>query len=572
MKLTNKKLKTSLALVFFTLSSGDAVSEAKEMADTILKNGRIYTQSEESSWVEALAIKNGKILATGTSETIAAYEKESTEVINLEGKMAMPGIIDAHSHPVWGGLKDLYRCNFPFSANPEKVAKKIKSCVESQKDITWIQGGNWSSDFFDKYDIESPIEWLDAITSDKAVVLKDDTNHHAWLNSKALDLLGIDESSQPYEGATYVKDPETGKLNGLLMEAGSHLRNLMPDWTEEQYNEAVRYAVKRANSFGITGLKDADAYESVARAYHQVASQENLTANVAVALRIPGEHSKNTFNMNEFSHMRDSYNAEHVDTNFVKIYLDGVPTSSRSAAMLDPYPGHEPHKGELLVDPEVLTKTITELDRRGFTVKVHTTGDRAVRITLDAIQQAREKNGNSGLSHELAHAALISESDMPRIESLGVAADLAPYIWFPSPLHDNIHATLGERAERAWPAKSLVESGVLVVAGSDWPASVEDIDPWIGIETLITRAHPEGKTQGTLWKDQAITLKQALEIFTINGAKALKIDHETGSIEPGKSADIIVLNHDLFEIAPEEISQTRVLMTLFEGRKVYLAD
>ena len=240
------------------------------------------------------------------------------------------------------------------------------------------------------------------------------------------------------------------------------------------------------------------------------------------------------------------------------------------ADYLPAYEGAKTHNGLQHYPNDVLARLMAQLDEAGITAKVHTAGDRAVRVTLDAIEHARKTNGNSGLRHELAHAGYIDEADLPRFAALNAVAEASPYIWFPSTKTESIIRAVGERGQRYWPVKSLLESGAEVVAGSDWPAgALESMSPWIGLEAMISRRNPRGEFPGTLWKEQAITLEQALRIYTLSGAKALKLETVTGSIETGKLADIIVLNQHLFEIPTEQISETQVEMTLFEGDIVH---
>jgi hypothetical protein len=212
---------------------------------------------------------------------------------------------------------------------------------------------------------------------------------------------------------------------------------------------------------------------------------------------------------------------------------------------------------------------MTQLDQLGYTIKVHTAGDRAVRVTLDAIEHARKVNGDSGLRHELAHAGFIDDKDLPRFASLNAVADVSPHLWYPSPIIDSIVSAMGERGLRYWPIKSLIDSGAQVIVGSDWPAAVPDMNPWGGLEAMVSRKHPQGEHPGVFWEEEAITLEQALHIYTLSGAKASKIETIAGSIETGKFADVIVLDQHLFEIPVEKISETQVEMTLFEGKIVY---
>jgi predicted amidohydrolase YtcJ len=232
----------------------------------------------------------------------------------------------------------------------------------------------------------------------------------------------------------------------------------------------------------------------------------------------------------------------------------------------------EPHRGYLTIEPAQLTEDVVKMDAQGLTVKIHATGDRSVRVALDAIEAARKANPSAQLRHEISHAEMISPEDMPRFKALNVTAEMSPILWYPSPLHAAMETVLGkERAGRFWPVKSFVDSGALVIYGSDWPSVVPSPSPWPGIEAMVTRLDPYGVNAGNLNPAEAVDLATALRIFTRNGAEALYTQDSTGSIEVGKSADFIVLDHNLFEIAPEQIGDTKVLRTVFRGRTVHEA-
>lgn len=544
-------------------------------ADTIYLNARIYTVNPDKPWAEALAIRDGRFIQVGEREQVVALKGPDTKVIDLQGAMVMPGINDAHVHAQRGGMKNLYECNFPFSATPEQIAERVAECVADNPDAEWIRGGQWDSGFFDRFEIASPRAFLDAVSGDKAVLLNDDSNHNGWVNSKALALAGLDRDTPDPADGTIVRDPETGEPNGLLLEgAEQRVSDLLPAWNDAQMIAGAREAMRIANSFGITGLKEAYSEPRAMAAFQAVEETGELSAHLALGVQTPYGHREGPLDYAAIDRERDRYASDGLHTSFVKVFMDGVPTASRTAAMLEPYTPErahaERHRGMLHLAPDLLTRDLIELDRRGYTVKIHTAGDRAVRVALDAIAAAREANGDSGLRHELAHAGYIDPEDLPRFAELNAVADLSPYLWHPSPIIDSVVSAVGmPRGEHYFPVKSLLEAGAPVLAGSDWPAAVETIDPWLGIEALVTRQDPRGQFPGAFWPEEAIELSEALRIMTLDGARAMRLEQRTGSIEAGKSADMIVLDRDLFAIDPRDISETRVLRTLFAGRTVY---
>jgi predicted amidohydrolase YtcJ len=542
-------------------------------ADSVFINGRIYTVDAARPWAEAVAIRDGKYVYVGDAEGTAAHVGGSTQVVDLQGKMVMPGINETHSHSWQGGRKELYECNFPFTATPEEIAIIVAGCVASNTESEWITGGQWTSDFFTNYDIGSPREWLDAISGDKAIYFQDDATHNAWVNSKALEIAGIGRETPDPPGGTYVRD-ENGVPNGIVLETAKPvIESFIPAWTHEQNVASLAKAVELANMFGLTGIHEARTPPDISAAYQQLDREGRLTAHAITNLQTPRGRREETFDVAPLVEISEQYRSEHVHTRFAKIFLDGVPTASHTAVMLEPYltteESPEATRGHLLIPQDVLTEDLTNLDAAGFTVKMHAAGDGAVRAALDAIDQVRKTNGRSGLRHEIAHAGYIHPDDGPRFAALNVTVDLSPYLWYPRPIIDSIIGAVGERAKYYWPIKDLLATGVNVASGSDWPSVAESMNPWPAIEAMVTRRNPLSDSDEALWPEQAITLDQALKIFTLNGALASRLEHKTGLIKAGKSADLIVLNQNLFEVPIERVSETIVLMTFFEGKLVY---
>ncbi len=554
-----------------------ATGEATPAAHTLLINGRIYTVNPAQPWAEAIAVRDGRILFVGSDDEAAAYRGPETEVIDIEGKMAMPGLNDLHVHPVYGFTVQLFECVFPGTATPEVVRQTVSQCVADYPDAEWIIGGQWETDFFIKHDIPSPRRWLDEISGDKAVILRDTSFHNRWVNSKALELAGLTRDSPEIPGGKIVRDKETGEPNGLLYETASRpVLSIIPDWTEEQYLQAARESMRAANRFGLTGIKEAWGTLEGLKAYKTLDNGSEISVHLVVSMSVlPMLDEEKNLDAGVLKQMRTEYRGRNVNTDAVKISMDGVPSASRTAAMLadymPEYEGAPTHNGKQHYTQEELSRLIVQLDKLGMTTKVHTAGDRSVQVTLNAIETARQANGHSGPRHELAHAGYVDEADIPRFAELDAVAEISPYIWFPSVKVDSIIRAVGEeRGQRYWPVRDLLDAGAQVVAGSDWPAgALSSMNPWVGLEAMVSRSNPWGLRQDRLWEEQAITLEQALEIYTRSGAKALFLEQESGSLEPGKLADIIVLEHNLFEIPVDRISDTQISLTMFEGRIVY---
>jgi len=566
-------MKKMLIVVLSTcLVSACSDRSSRPEVDLVLTNGKIYTVEGQRKWVEAVAIEDGRYVAMGDSKEMAAFDRART--IDLGGRMAMPGINDVHVHPLWGGVKVLYECSFPFTATPGQIKATLSVCAAARPDATWIRGGQWGSDFFTDYKIDSPREFLDQVSTTQGIYLADDSGHNAWVNTKALELAGIDGNTPDPEGGIIKRD-SLGRPTGVLVETAGRLYDaIIPPPTDAENVAAAKKSVEILNAFGITGMKDAGAFRNAPKAYNTLDRHGGLSMHVAICLRTSYGKRENALDFTALESERDQYASTNVHTNFVKLFLDGVPTSARTAAMLKAYVADEVHgegfTGELHLAPKRLREDVIELDRRGFTIKMHAAGDRSVRVGLDAIQAAREVNGDSGLRHELAHAGYIDPSDISRFGRFNVAADFSPYLWHPSPIVASVVSAVGgTRGTQYWPTRNLLDSGGPVSIGSDWPAAVPDANPWSGLAALVTRADPYGSTPGTLWLEQAVTLEEAISIFTLSSAASLKLESQTGSVSEGKFADLIVLDRNLFEIPPDDIAGTQVELTFFKGQLVY---
>ncbi len=561
----------TMALLLAASLPATVGSAAPAPADLLLTHGAIYTVNAAQPWAEAVAVKDGKIVFVGSDAQAKAYAGSATQVVDLKGHFAMPGIVDEHVHPIMGGIKILYECNFPFTAKPADVSAAVKACAAKAAPGAWIRGGQWGSSFFVQNKLESPRAFLDAVSGDHPVYLYDDSGHNGWANSAALKAAGLSKVSKDPDGGTILRDA-AGAPNGVLLETAARVFDkVIPPWTDAQFLAAARESARLANGYGITAIKDAGApFDKSGLAFSTLDKQGQLTLEVAICARTPYGARKEPLDYATVERQHDKFKTQHVHTDFVKLFLDGVPTEARTAAMLDPYVADPAHgagfKGELHLDPALLARDVTELDKRGFTIKMHAAGDASVRAGLDAVAAARKANGNSHLHHELAHAGYVGPGDIERFAKLDVIPDFSPIIWYPSPIIASVVKAVGPRGEHYWPARSLLDAGALVASGSDWPAAVPDENPWGGIEALVTRKDPTGTTPGTLWPEQAVTLAEAVKIYTWNGARALKLESRIGSIETGKSAQIIVLDRNLFKIPADDIGGTKVLMTWFEGK------
>jgi predicted amidohydrolase YtcJ len=551
------------------------MAQSTSIADQVFLNGRIYTLNPLQPWAEALAVCGGKILRVGSSADIKALASTGTAIIDLHGRMVLPGINDVHVHPLIGGRTALYETTFPPTLPLNEVLEVIRAAARNAKPGAWIIGGSWGSNFTTALSSLETLHALDAASEGHPVLLRDDSVHNRWVNSRALELAGIDASAPDPTNGTIVRDPASGAPVGLLFEAASHrvervAREAHPD-TLETNSTALARALEILNSYGVTGLQDAAVSGDVLAAYANLEQQAKLSTWVVTSLVADPTAFLTGTTGDALIEDRDRFAGRRISTTYVKIFLDGVPMS-RTSAFIKPYLPDQAHGccfcGNTTKTLPELVRLIARQEDRGLGVKIHAAGDGAVRMALDAIDVIRSLRGPTALTHHIAHAGFIEASDIPRFKSLNVVADLSPILWYPNQIIDGIEQAVGERVRQYWPNRSLIEAGALIATGTDWPV-IPNPDPWSGMQGLITRRNPDGKFAGALWPEEAIDLPFAIQAYTLNPARAMGLEAVTGSITEGKSADFIVLDRNLFEIAPTTIAETKVLATYFEGTVVF---
>lgn len=534
--------------------------------DLILCDTRIRTMDPARPWASALAVRAGRIVAAGGDE-VKALAGPETRLLSLPGREVMPGLIDSHTHGLWGACRDLYEVfpglGAPLSAVLDGIAARAQAIAPGE----WIIAGPWRP--FDRASFGArPAEMLDRIAPHHPVVVKDVSQHNLWLNSAALRLAGINRDSPDPAGGLIERDAG-GDPTGILIEAAGALVHgfLAPDTA--QLDAAVAHLSAYFHGLGITGFKEPMAFSPELAAYSKADNTGTLNLHVAAHLTRFSPFSEDWVAMEALAALRQHSQSPHLKTGFAKLFLDGVPIA-RTAAFLDPYPGtdaaaHDP-EARLLIKPDRLNAEVAALDAAGYVVKMHAVGDRAVRAGLDAIAAARAANGASGLRHEIAHANFIAPSDLPRFAALDAVAEVSPKLWMPNPVTAGQRQVLGDaRLETCHPIRSLLAHGAEVIYGSDWPAAALDANPWTGLAGMLTRADPTGTYPGTVAADQAITLDQALPLFTTNGARAMGVEGRAGVLAVGASADLIVLPAPIGNLAAEELAATRPEATLFAG-------
>lgn len=526
-------------------------------ADLVLRDAHVYPL--DGPRTEAVAVRGGRIVYVGPNEGMTPFVGEHTRVLSLPGRMVLPAFHDCHVHPAEGGV-ELGRLLLDSSAtDPAQWLASLKQYAREHPHQQWIVGSGWANPLFEGGSPDKAL--LDSVVSDRPVFLASADGHSAWCNSAALEAAGITPETPDPVGGRIERQPM-----GTLRESAIELvQKFVPEPSLEERVAGARRAVQLANSFGITTLHDAHAREGELQAYQALERQGELTARVIAALHTsPGAGTRQVAAMVQ---LRRKYLSPLLRPIAAKIFADGV-IESRTAALLEPY--QDGTRGILNFPPEELTPLVVALDKAGFQVHVHAIGDRAVRVSLDALEEARRVNGPRDARHHLAHLELVHPDDLPRFAALDVGATIQP-LWA---YHDSYIADLTEpyldpeRNGRLYPLKWLSQNARLA-GGSDW--TVSSMNPLLAMQVAVTRRGPE-EGPGPPWlPDQVLDLDTVLRAYTVGGAYRSFQEDETGTLTVGKSADLVVLDRDLYELPAWQIGQAHVLWTFFQGRPVYTA-
>ncbi|MEJ8567021.1 amidohydrolase [Elongatibacter sediminis] len=531
---------------------GSALAEGSTetaQAEIAFVNGHFYTVDESRPWVEAVAVADGKFIAVGATADVKGFVGPSTEVIDLHGQFVMPGLHDAHTHIELNGSKWTYWCNVSQSETPAQFVAALQDCASRKKPDEWLLAATYSPVMFPEEQVTR--DYLDRYFPDRPVFIVEHSWHHGLGNSKALEIAEIDDLTPDPPAGTIVRD-EHGRATGELVEnAVWLLKRRIPPPDPVALRKLIKWVLASHGRYGVTSVQDAGTTKQVLEELQALDREEGLPLRVAAHL-VWGQPALGEATREDLDRLvmdRAEYASEWVDTDFVKLVIDGSPMPPHSNhADLDPETGLVPEE-RLLLAPDVLNRTVARFDRLGIKVKMHCVGTGAARAALDAIEYTRAENGNSGIGHEIAHSVWYSEADLPRVAALGAVAEMSPAIWH--------HGWPG--MEEAFPFPRLLESGALLTAGTDW-VILPNPNLLPALEGMLTRQGHE------------IPLETGIRILTINGARSVGKEDVFGSIEVGKQADMAVLDQNLFEIPAERIGESLVLMTVFAGEIVYRAD
>ncbi|WP_030436810.1 amidohydrolase [Actinoplanes subtropicus] len=540
------------------------------LADLLFVGGPVLTIDGARTRARALAVRDGRILAVGHG--LDDLRGPKTEVVDLRGRLLLPGFQDAHVHAVYGGI-EMGQCDLTGIVGPEETLTKIREYAESHPGAGWITGSGWSLESFPGGVPTRGL--LDRVVPDRPVYLTNRDHHGAWVNTVALGRAGLTrDTPDPADGV--INRDAGGEPVGCLQEGAMGLvARLIPPTTFQERLDGLLRAQRLLHSLGITGWQDAllgdqQGHPNPADAYRAAALDGTLTATVTGALW--WERDRGAEQIAGLVEARRRFSTGRLTCSTVKIMQDGV-AENHTAAMTEPYLDKcgcaTANRGLSFVDPAALAEYVTALDGLDFQVHFHALGDRAVREALDAVEAARRANGFRDTRPHLAHLQVIQPDDLPRFRRLGATANIQPLWAAHEPQMDELTIPfLGpERAERQYLFADLLRTGATLAAGSDWPVS--DADPIQGMHVAVNRAVP-GSTAPAFLPDQRLDLATALAAYTAGTAYVNHRD-DSGSLRAGNVADLVVLDRDPFDGPADAIGATKVALTWVSGELVHAA-
>jgi len=542
-------------------------------ADYVLWNGKIYPMSslDSTDTVEAVAIEDDRIVFVGAKEEAAKLVSDDTKVIELGKKTVLPGFQDSHIHALQGGMIEL-ECDLRGSKNVQDILNKLSAYAAEHPEKEWIRASNLSLPAVVGH--LPPRDILDKIIPGRPVYIESESQHSAWVNSRALKIAEVSENTADPKVGSIQRRKSSKEPTGVLFAEDAMLlvKNSIPDYTREEKAAALVFSIKMLNSFGVTSIIEARTEQHDIDAFLDVAQRGDLTAHVRFSLYAHVDKGlqavEDTLALRRKLKSSGLLAKHAIGLDSVKLFVDGT-VEEQTAAMEQNYTG-QTHRGQLSADEETVKQMITELDKAGMQITIHAIGDRGIRVALDGFEQAQKINGVRDARHQIVHLHVVTLRDQLRFKELGVTANFQA-LWASGDdgyVKDINPGLLGpERLAWQYPIGAILKSGASVVFGSDWP--VTSANPIPAMQVAVTRRGPDRQEKKPWMPEQVIDIATAVKGYTSQGAWLAFRERDIGSLEVGKSADLVILNGDLFRSAKVRLIDIEVERTMFKGDFVY---
>jgi len=566
-------MKNILTIASFLLIPFSGALQATDIADAVYTNGKIYTVNGTQPWAEAVAIKDGKFVKVGSNADMETLKGAETEIIDLDGRFVMPGVNDLHHHGMDLSIVAVDPNQFAVpdekKSSPESIVQAIKEFAMANPELPYIYAEDFPDGMFPGNN--GPKEMLDQVDTDRAVIVLSSGGHAHWVNSKALELAGINAETDDPEYGVINRNPDTNEPSGGIHESAMQLMlNLTSKPTGDIIKKGFKHHTARINSLGITAVRIAGIMQDHLDGALELdqAGELNAYHNLAFHWRTSyiARHEDDLELIKKQIIESKNTTSENVSSASLKYYADGAP-ASKTAYLLEDYENDPGNKGILQMDENLFQEEFAFWTENGITTMTHVVGDAGARSTVDAIESAQKVHGKNGVRHHITHTVMMHPDDIGRLNALDVVVDVSPAVAAPMSFHSAYKHHYGARHEEFFPARQLIDAGARFMVTSDFPVGPDN--PWVNMEVWTTRMNPYGEEDGTLGAHSAITLEEAIQAATMGGAYGLYLEDELGSIESGKRATFIILNQNLFDIPSADISETKVEKTIFNGRVVY---
>lgn len=553
--------------------------KAAKRADQYFENGTIATVNDQDDIVEALAVKDGRIVFAGSAADGQAYKDVAGSVVDLQGSFVLPGLIEGHIH---SGSPDFFDFSLVGLSTAEEELAAIKEYVDAHPEKDTYLGYGYMASLYPGEELEKgpKKERLDEISPDKPLLVYSFDGHGAWLNSKAFAYLGITPDTPSTPGGTIYKDADGG-LWGTLADSAMSLTSKYPV-NQENVADGLAAFLQGLNALGYTSLftPPGNGFFPVPyEGYQALADRDELTMRVRGAGIVTSWQTDE--DLAKLEELKKKYDGDALKVIAGKIFVDGV-MDNESALLSEPYTDDPSSYGETGWEQDAFNQAVAAINRTGMLAHIHAIGDEAVTMGLDAIEYAEQNVPDDDERNAITHLQLVKEGDVPRFAELEVTAVADPYWHFKEPQYweSKESPALGERAEKMYPMKSFADAGATLVSASDFPVT-SNPNPFYAMQFGVTRNLVDGEPYGVpnitdmddpaylLWPEERVDIKRMIRSFTADAAWALGLEGETGTLEPGKSADFIVVDQNVLDADPLAIKDTKVLATYLRGEKIF---